>query len=731
MKMTMMQFLGAAMRIAFATPALGILLIGGLVVQVGFNLALPVTYKFIFDGAIADNDMGLLINLLLILIGLYLLNGIAGLIQDYTTAKIGSASAADLRRKLFDNVQAQGPGFYSRVPEGDVVASFGPDVAAVETALVRAFPSFIMRFMTITLSTVLLFVIEWRLALVALGLMPLLAIASKPFSPKAREMNNERDGQQAQVASFVQENVLTHLAIRTFNLRSERMRQLMERLDKLRGDGYRAHFFTSLVGRSTVLTAGLLQIIVLGVGAWLATAGYMTTGLLIAFIGLLLNIGGATDQLTQAIPLLMNGAGGLGRINGLLAHKPEMIDKPDAKSLSLLKSGLSLHNVEFGYTPENMILKGVTLEIPAGKTVAIVGSSGSGKSTVLSLLVRLYDPNKGYVAYDGTDLRETLEESFRRQTSIVLQNTALFDTTIRENIRTGRLDATDEEVEEAAKTAKLHDLIMSLPDGYDTRVGSQGGSLSGGQRQRVAIARALLRKSNVLFLDEATSALDAVTETEINETLEEVMRGWTVISVTHRLQHITDYDLIIVMEKGKLAEMGSHQELLAKGGYYAALWNKQSGFSIQDGQASITPERLKAIPFLSGCSDDVLKMLSGVLVSESFPADRVVFQEGDPGNKFYIVARGRLENYVQWGEGRETVLGVMDDGDWFGELALIEPVPRTWCVRTTADTVCLTLDRKQFLTLLERDPKLKEVVEETAYARMAELKEAILDSIDV
>jgi ATP-binding cassette subfamily B protein len=240
-----------------------------------------------------------------------------------------------------------------------------------------------------------------------------------------------------------------------------------------------------------------------------------------------------------------------------------------------------------------------------------------------------------------------------------------------------------------------------------------------------------LRKSNVLFLDEATSALDAVTETEINETLEEVMRGWTVISVTHRLQHITVYDLIIVMEKGKLAEMGSHNELLAKGGFYAALWNKQSGFSIQDGQASITPERLKAIPFLSGCSDDVLKMLSGALVSETIPAQRVVFQEGDPGNKFYIVARGRLENYVQWGEGRETVLSVMDDGDWFGELALIEPVPRTWCVRTTADTVCLTLDRKQFLTLLERDPKLKEIVEETAYARIAELKEAILDSIDV
>ncbi|WP_051330150.1 ABC transporter transmembrane domain-containing protein [Niveispirillum irakense] len=730
-EVTMVPFLGEAVRIAFAKPHLGLLLGLGLVIQVGFNLALPVTYKFIFDGAIARNDMAFLVELLLLLGGLYALNGAAGLVQDYTTARIGANHAATLRERLFRHIQAQGPGFYARVPEGDVVAGFGPDVAAVETALVRAFPSFVMRFMTITLSTIVLFAIEWRLALVALGLMPLLFLAPRPFSPAARAMGRQRDDQQAQVAAFVQENILTHLAIRTFNLRGERMRQLMDRLDTLRRVGFRAHYMTSLVGRAAVLAAGLLQIIVLGVGAWLATSGYMTTGLLIAFIGLLLNIGGATDQLTQAIPLLMNGAGGLNRIRGVLSHKPDLVDPPDAQPLAPLNREMTLRDVEFGYTPDNLILRGVTLSIPAGKTVAIVGSSGSGKSTVLSLLVRLYDPVKGIVAYDGTDLRTTLEESFRQQTSIVLQNTALFDTSIRENIRMGRLDATDEEVEAAARAANLHDIILDLPAGYETRVGSQGGLLSGGQRQRVAIARALLRRSNVLFLDEATSALDAVTETEINATLKQVMGGWTVVSVTHRLQHITDYDLILVMDKGRLAELGTHDELLEKDGLYAALWAKQSGFTIQDGTASITPDRLRNIPFLAACDEGVLRTLSGQLVTETFPAGRIVFQEGDPGNKFYIIARGRLENYVQWGEGREHVLGVMEDGDWFGELALIEPVPRTWCVRTITDTVCLTLDRKHFLALLDSTPKLRETVEATAYGRMAALKEAILDSIEI
>jgi ATP-binding cassette subfamily B protein len=728
--MTVWTFLGHAFRMAFAKPHAGALLLAGITVQVLFYLAIPLTYRHIFDDAIAGHDMWLLAILLAIQVGLFVLFGAGGVAHDWAAARIGASTAADLRQKLFGHLQAQGPGFYSRVNEGDVVAGFGPDVAAVETAMVRAFPSFIMRSMNITLSTALLFLIEWRIAVMTVCMMPLLVLASRPFSRRAHEMNHRRDAGQAQVAAFVQENVLTHLAIRTFNLRGERMRQLSDRLDLMRRDGFLSHLFTSSVSRSTLLSAWFLQIAVLGFGAWLATAGYVTTGVLIAFMGLVLNICGATDQLAQTIPFLMNGAGGLARINTLLGHEPELTDKPGSRPLSLLNRGMSLNDVTFGYTPDSLILRDVSFNIPAGKKVAIVGGSGSGKSTVLSLLVRLHDPHRGSVFYDGTDLREAQEDSFRQHTSIVLQNTALFDTSIRENIRSGRLDASDAEVEEAAKAAKLHDVILGLPAGYDTKVGLQGGLLSGGQRQRVAIARALLRRSNVLFLDEASSALDAATEQAINETLEEVTRGWTVVSVTHRLQHITNYDLIIVMEQGKVIEQGTHAALLARNGAYAALWKKQSGFSLQDGEAAVTPDRLRAISFLADCSPDVLAMLSTALVSESFPAGRAIFEEGDPGNKLYIIARGQVENYVQWGEDRETVLSVMEDGDWFGELALIKPVPRTWCARTTADTICLTLDRNRFLALLDRDGKLKDVVEKTALARSAELQQAIFASVE-
>lgn len=726
--MTIFKFLAQALRFAFVRPSTGLLLLVGLLGQVFFYLAIPLTYSFIFDDAIAGKNVELLGVLLLVQLGLFVLFGLAGMTHDTAAARIGSATAANLRKDLFEKLQAQGSGFYARVDGGDIGAAFGPDVAAVETAMVRAFPSFVMRAMNITLSTALLFAIDLHIAALTVCMMPLIVLASRPFSSRARQMTHQRDGQQSKVAAFVQENVLTHLTIRTFNLLDDRMRQFTDRLDRMRQDGFLSHIFTSLVSRSTLLSSWFLQITVLGAGAWLATTGEITIGVLVASMGLLLNICGATDQLAQTIPFLVNGASGLARIYDLKGHVPVMLDAPHGQALSKLRNGLSLKDVTFGYVPDTPILKGVSFDIPAGKRVAIVGSSGSGKSTALYMLVHLYDPQSGEVFYDGINLKDTQEESFRRQTSIVLQNTVLFDTTIRENIRSGRLDATNVEIEDAAKAAKLHDLVLSLPDGYETRVGLQGVLLSGGQRQRVAIARALLRKASVLFLDEATSALDAVTESAINETLDEVMQGWTVVSVTHRLRHIKQYDLIIVMDQGRVAEMGSHQHLLALGGAYAALWNKQSGFVLQDGAAVITPQRLRAIPFLSGCSDAVVDVLCQAMVSESFPIGRTILEEGDPGDKFYVIVRGRVEFYVELGEGRETLLSVMQDGDWFGELALIKRVPRTCSARATTDTVCLTLDRLKFLTLLESDQKLREQVEETAYARVADLQRAMLKS---
>ncbi|BBB61807.1 hypothetical protein UNDKW_3534 [Undibacterium sp. KW1] len=724
-------FIGQALGLAFTYRMLASLVALALLVQIGFNLLMPLSYRYIFDKAIVNKDMPLLAMLLGILAVGFLLNAGAGLMQDFGTATIGSRISKSLQERMFANLQKQSTDFFSKTPQGDIVACFGPDVMAIETALVRGLPSFCMRLVTIVTSLVLLFVIEWRLAMVALVLMPMIAFAPKPFGPRARKFGRSRDDLQSGNAGLVQENLLNHLTIRTFNLSKYREQQFGERLTRLQEDDFRANFFTSMIGRSTNVAAGFLQIGVLGVGAILAVMGFLTTGLLIAFIGLLLNIGGATDNLTQAIPLLVQGMNSYSRIQKLLGAQPALPDSPTATALPAIQENLKLQGVEFAYQADHPILRGVDIEIPAGKTVAIVGGSGSGKSTVLSLLMRLYDPNKGKILLDNVDLRDGTEASLRAQTSVVLQNTALFDTSIAENIRMGRLDATDEEIVAAAKNAGIHDLIETFPDGYQSVVGSQGGSLSGGQRQRIAIARALLRNPRILFLDEATSALDAHTEAEIGATLDAISADWTVVSVTHRFTHITNYDLIIVMEKGQVVESGTHEELLAKDGRYAMLWRKQSGFTItDDGKASVSVERLRGIPFLSECSDEVLQKLSKSLVSESFAAGKPVFEEGEPGSKFYIVARGKLENYVKLEGDKETPLGMLDDGDYFGEMALIRPVPRTWSVRAVVDSTCISLDRQQFMELMDADPKLKEAVTTTAYERAAEWTQAIMEAAD-
>lgn len=730
-KVSFWAFIGQALHLAFTYRLLASLVALALLVQIAFNLLMPLSYRYIFDNAILNKDMGLLAMLLGILAVGFLLNAGAGLMQDYGTATIGSRVSKSLQEKMFSNLQKQSTDFFSKTPQADIIACFGPDVMAIETALVRGLPSFCMRLVTIVTSLTLLFVIEWRLAMVALLLMPMIAFAPKPFGPRARKFGRSRDDLQSGNAGMVQENLLNHLTIRTFNLSKYREQQFGDRLTRLQEDDFKANFFTSMIGRSTNVAAGFLQIGVLGVGAVLAVMGFLTTGLLIAFIGLLLNIGGATDNLTQAIPLLVQGMNSYSRIQKLLGAQAALPDSPTAKVLPAIQENLKLQGVEFAYQPDHPILRGVDIEIPAGKTVAIVGGSGSGKSTVLSLLMRLYDPNKGKILLDNVDLRDATEASLRAQTSVVLQNTALFDTSIAENIRMGRLDATDDEIVAAAKDAGIHDLIETFPDGYQSVVGSQGGSLSGGQRQRIAIARALLRNPRILFLDEATSALDAHTEAEIGATLDAISADWTVISVTHRFTHITNYDLIIVMEKGLVVESGTHEELLAKDGRYAMLWRKQSGFTItDDGKASISVERLRGIPFLSECSDEVLLKLSKSLVSESFAAGKPVFEEGEPGSKFYIVARGKLENYVKLEGDKETPLGMLDDGDYFGEMALIRPVPRTWSVRAVVDSTCISLDRQQFMELMDADPKLKEAVTSTAYERAAEWTQAIMEAAD-
>jgi ATP-binding cassette subfamily B protein len=342
--------------------------------------------------------------------------------------------------------------------------------------------------------------------------------------------------------------------------------------------------------------------------------------------------------------------------------------------------------------------------------VAFVGSSGSGKSTVLNAIMRAFDPAEGSVTIDGHDLRGVTKASFIRQSAVVFQESFLYNTTVRENIRFGRIDATDSEIEAACRDAEIHEIIMAMPQGYDSPVGERGSLLSGGQKQRLAIARALLRNPRVLFLDEATAALDPGTEVAINETLERLSKGRTVLAVTHRLASAVNCHRIFVMDKGRLAESGTHADLLAQNGIYAALWHKQDGILASDdgSHAGITVERLKQFPILSMLGDEMLRELSvAQFVTENIPAGRNVVVEGDPGDKFYIIARGRVDVLNRDPSGKDQSVMVLEQGDNFGELALLRNTPRSATIRTLVPCIFLTLQRHHFQNLLDGSPEIR------------------------
>ncbi len=515
--------------------------------------------------------------------------------------------------------------------------------------------------------------------------------------------------------------------IKAFGLDKSMLERFSERITHLAAASMKVSFLTSLMERSAGIGTLVLQVVVMAAGAYMAFHDKLSIGSLASFQALFVNFSYSLTCLTQFYPTLIQAGAGMQRMQELLDEQPGVVDAPEAQPLPRLSQEIRFTGVKFGYTAAQLNLDDLNFTIRAGESVAFVGPSGSGKSTVLTLLTRFYEPDAGAVAFDGHDVRAAIQDSLREQLGIVFQESILFDTSIRENIRIGKADATDDEIEAAARAAEIHDIIMEMAEGYDTLVGERGGRLSGGQRQRIAIARALLRNPRVLVLDEATSALDAATEASINETLERAGKGRTVVSVTHRLASIVAMDRIFVLERGRVVEQGRHDELLTLGGVYCRLWEKQRGFVIAEGggQARVAASRLRSIPMLQSLDPDVLTTLADIFITERCPAGREVFREGDPGDKFYIVARGTLTVWINTPDGEQKQIRTMEDGDHFGEIALMDDAARTATVRTSTDCIFLTLARDQFFKLLQREPKLREAFKRVVAERLETSRTAL------
>jgi ATP-binding cassette subfamily B protein len=691
-----------------------------LLVNLAFTMGWPLGFKYLIDQGIIQRNGHVLVVTLIALFAGVVIACFAGVGRGYLYAFLSANVLKDIRVKAFAQLQRMSMGFYSRMQTGDLMARFSSDLTAMENAVTWAASSLLMHSLSLIIGSVILFTLEWRLAALTLSGLILCVVTPRRLAHRVAKMGYGLKQAEASLNQTVQENITAQPVIKAFGLATSVEQAFDREASNLARMSLRFSFSADNVERIPTITIFIFEILVIAAGAVLVYQNKLTLGTLIALHTLFIHISFSVEAVTKAFPVILKSVGGLQRIEELLQYEPDVKDVDSADVLPRLSSAIAFRDVTFRYNNGQTALNDINLDIPKGSSVAFVGPSGCGKSTLINMLLRFYEPNSGSILFDGVDSRRVKLDSISSQMGVVFQESFLFNTTIRNNIRLGKPQSTDEQIYEAARAAGIHESILQLPNGYDTLAGERGSGLSGGQRQRIAIARALLRNPEILILDEATSALDAENEAAINQTLERVGVGRTVISATHRLSSVKSADRIYLLKEGAIAEYGHHEQLLAANGLYAHLWEKQSGFSFTEGSAQVHAEKLKRYPLLENIDSKLLEEIANLFVTESYPANRIVVREGTSGNRFYLIARGRVSVERTDPEGKEERLAILDDGDYFGEIALIQNIRRTATVRTLTPCFLLTLHREHFQNLLQQAPDVREAVQRTQIRRQTQ-----------
>jgi ABC-type multidrug transport system fused ATPase/permease subunit len=492
--------------------------------------------------------------------------------QTYFTGWTGERMLADLRNHLFRHLQRLSLGFYERNRAGVIISRLTNDVEALDQLVTDGVSSLVQNTLTLAGTAVILFFLDWRLALASLTVMPAMAFATAWFRKRSgRAYRGVRETLGAVTATLA-EDIAGMRVLQSFtrepaareNFRVVSNRYRDSNMDTVVLNGI---YFPIVDFLSSAATA-----VVLGYGGWLAFNGHVSIGTLVAFLGYLTNFFDPVQQLSQLYNTFLSAVAALDKITDLLDEEPDVLDASGAVELAHIEGRVAFESVRFAYGRGPEVLHGIDLDVAAGTTVALVGHTGAGKSTIAKLLARFYDPTDGRLTIDGVDLREVSQGSLRRQLGIVPQEGFLFAGDVAENIAFGRPQATREEIESAARAVGADEFIERLEHGYETQLGERGSRLSLGQRQLVAFARALLADPRILILDEATSSVDIGTERKIERALRRLLHGRTAFIIAHRLSTIRDANLIVVLEHGKIVEQGTHDELLARNGLYQSLY---------------------------------------------------------------------------------------------------------------------------------------------------------------
>jgi ATP-binding cassette subfamily B protein/subfamily B ATP-binding cassette protein MsbA len=447
------------------------------------------------------------------------------------------------------------------------------DTQSIQTIYNRGFTNIFSSGVMLVATFIIMMRLDAKLTLVSLAVVPVIVWTIHFFAKRIRDQNTTIRERESALLATLQEGLASVRMVHAFGQEDREVGQFRNRADESLRANLQLTFtnVTSALLVGTLMAAGTAALYY--VGSLHVLEGKLTLGDLLVFASYLLMLYAPLEQLTYTAWAMEAAAAGAKRCFDILDREDDVRDAPHAKVVSEVRGSIRMKDVDFGYDDARQILHGVTLSVEPGESIAIVGGTGAGKSTLLSLVPRFYDPTRGEVLLDGHDLRELKKKSLRSNISMVLQDTLLFSTTVRENIAYGRPDATEEEIIEAARRAQAYDFVMRMPDGFSSQVGERGGQLSVGQRQRLGIARAFLKNAPVLLLDEPTSALDATTEEAVMNTINELMRGRTTLMVTHRLNTAHRFDRIVVLEHGRVVEEGSGEALLARGGVYAKMFS--------------------------------------------------------------------------------------------------------------------------------------------------------------
>ncbi|MFB3896726.1 MAG: ABC transporter ATP-binding protein [bacterium] len=545
-------------------------------VLTALNLVMPKLLQIFLDDVVGKHHWNILIPLCLGMLGIFGVQGICSYYNSYTITFIGQRVIYDMRLQLYKTLQQLSLSFYDRMNTGAIISRMMDDVILVQNVLTGATISMFTDLLTLVFVIIILMKMNWMMTLVVFAFVPFYALNFKFFKQRRRAAHRAVREKMDQIMSDLEERISGVQVVKTFSKEKFETREFVaDSRDALNMNMHAAFLgmsFSSIGG----IISGIGSAVTLCFGAWNVLENRMTVGEMMAFSAWAAYLYSPTARLTEIANTFQQAGISMVRIFEIFDTMPEVRESPKAIELPKIKGQVRFDQVSFAYLKGQKVLDNINLDIPPGTIVALVGHTGCGKTTITSLLLRFYDITEGKITVDGYDIRDITLNSLRNQVGVVLQDPVLFNETIKENIRYGEQQASDDQVVKAAKIAEIHEFISGLKDQYATKLGEEGVKLSVGEKQRLSIARAVVGEPAILILDEATSSLDSESESLIQKALNNVMLGKTCFIIAHRLSTIVRADLIIVMDKGKIVEIGNHRELVKKpNGFYAALYKRQ------------------------------------------------------------------------------------------------------------------------------------------------------------